>query len=824
MHVDEATIDLYRYRRLSQGHALPDNDGTDVLDRYEEALCLWPSASEPLPEWDTPWAVNLRAALQREHVDLMLAYQKLRLERGECAVAVRALSALATEHPLDERVAALLIRALDAAGRRAQALEEYEAVRRRLSDQLGADPGRQLQKLHLRLLDDEGVGHEGEAPAPVVNRLPAPPPHFVARTEALSVLDERLYSAGGEPITIEGPGGIGKTALALRWAHMHDDDFPDGHLFLDLQGYQPSAEPLTPDTALCIALEMLGQAPSTIPKQRDSRAGLYRALLAQRRALVVLDNARDGVQVEPLIPGPFPGLLLVTSRQQLTSLVTLHGARSLRLNGLDEASGSQLLSRFVGRVAVDAEPAATQELLRQCAGLPLAVAALGARATASDLSLSQLVSDLNSGANRLDVLSGETPTDLRAVIRTTYQTLNDEIARAFRLLAVHLGPAVSLHAASSILDRPVGDTYRMMSDLVRRHLVIEPVPRRYAFHDLIREFAQELTEDEPERLAALTRGLDHYTHSAHAAAMAFYPHRDPISLPVPDCVPGVLVVRPDDAKEASEWLHRERQTLRTMITGQKETGLAVRRCTLAWIISDFLDRQCLWDDLEATQRAALELATGSDDRVCLAYAHSGVARAAVRSGDLTAARNNLDKALQLFDQLHDRLGQARTHRNLAWVLEAVGAYQQALYHAQRTMSLHRDLGRTEHHAGDLNAVGWCHALLGDYTRALSLCRQALTHNRRTDNPRTDAAAWDSIGYAHSKLGNYADAIQAYQNGLASQRRLDDQYEEAHTLLRLHDTYRAAGDHVAAAATWSDASTLVRGLRLPPGTELERLSD
>lgn len=410
------------------------------------------------------------------------------------------------------------------------------------------------------------------------------------------MLNDLLEQAGsrsdGLITAITGTAGVGKTALAVYWARQHLAEFPDGQLYVDLRGFAPDGYPLPSAEALGGFLEALQVPSGQIPATLDSRQALYRGLLTGKRILVLLDNARDPAQVRPLLPGS-PGCVVVaTSRSELTGLVCADDARPLTLDLLTFAEAHELLAARLGADRLAAEPAATAELIALCARLPLALAITAARAaTRSQFPLAVLAAELRDARGRLDRLAtGEDATDLRAVFSWSCHQLSAPNARMFRLLGLHPGPDITDAAAASLAGLPRSEARRLLAGLTRRHLLAEPVPGRYALHDLLRAYAAELaaaTEDEQDRRAAIGRTLDHYLHTAHAAALLLKPSRELITL-----TPARSGVTPEhvaDHLQALGWFEAEREVLLAAIAMAAETGFDAYAWQLPSAMADFLD-------------------------------------------------------------------------------------------------------------------------------------------------------------------------------------------------------------------------------------------
>jgi DNA-binding SARP family transcriptional activator len=381
-----ASVDVHRFRELAAS-ARAARGETPFAAR---ALELW--RGEPFAGVDTPWFNEVRAALLAERFALELDHTDLLLRKGKHAQLVTDLTARSSAHPMDERVAGQLMLALYRCGRQAEALSHYTTLRTHLADTLGVDPGPHLRELHQRILNgDLALTAPPVTVAPVPRQLPGPPRTFVGRVREQAELDEATDQDALVIAAIGGRAGIGKTWLALHWAHQNTDRFPDGQLYLDLHG---SGSPTRPEEALRSLLNAFAVPPSSIPPGLDARAGLFRSLVAGRRMLIVLDDAAGAGQVVTLLPGSPTCTVLVTSRDRLDDLVTAHGAQAVTLDALRDTEADELLARHVGRGRVDAEPQAVRELLAHCAGLPLAIATVATHAARHpDFPLAELAAE-----------------------------------------------------------------------------------------------------------------------------------------------------------------------------------------------------------------------------------------------------------------------------------------------------------------------------------------------------------------------------------------------------------------------------------------------
>jgi tetratricopeptide (TPR) repeat protein len=648
-------------------------------------------------------------------------------------------------------------------------------------------------------------------------QLPAAVGYFAGRVGELAALTgllrERTDTGGTVVISaIGGTAGVGKTALAVHWAHQVADRFPDGQLYVNLRGFDPSGQVMAPTEAVRRFLDALHVPPDRIPVDLDAQAALYRSQLAGKRMLVVLDNARDAEQVRPLLPGTGTALVLVTSRNQLTSLVAADGAHPLTLDLLTHHEAHELLERRLGPDRVAAEPQATEQIISASARLPLALAIAAARAAQTRFPLTVLAGELADTHDRLGVLdAGDPATRVRTVFSWSYTTLTPPAARLFRLLGLHPGPDASAAAAASLAGLPPAETGRLLAELTRAGLTTQHTPGRYSLHDLLAAYAAEqchTTDPDDERRAATGRLLDHYTHTAHTAARLLTPARDPIVLPLTPPAPGTTPEQPAGHREALAWLDVERPVLLAALRLAAQTGSDTHTWQLAWALDTFLDRRGRWQDQAGAWQAAVAAADHLTHPTAAGAAHRLLAWASIRLGRHGEANTHLCRALDLHTRAGDRAGQAKTHIDLAYLWERQDRLDQALDHAQQALTLYQATGYHRGQAQALNNAGWCHALLGDHTQALTYCQRALTLFQQIGERAGEATTWDSLGYAHHHLHQHTQAANCYQHALTLFRDLGDRYQEAATLTHLGDTHHATGNPQAAREAWQQALTIL----------------
>jgi len=824
--VQEPELDVLEFEALgkSAGAALRNGDWDSASAAAGRALRLWRAA----PLLDVPSQMLADAfvpELERLRLQALEDGLEARLHLGEHQELIGELRELTAQHPFRERFHAQLMLALAGAGRQAEALEAYGNARGALVGELGIEPGPELRDLQQRILAGDVVGLtaqlslSGNARQPSPRQLPAVAGHFTGRQDELKTLAGIVgqTEAGTVVITaINGMAGIGKTALAVHWAHQAAGSFPDGQLYVNLRGFGPSA-PMSPAEAVSGFLAALGVRPERWPAGFDAQVGLYRSVIAGKRLLIVLDNARDTDQVRPLLPGSPGCLVLVTSRASLAGLAVSEGAHVLTLDVLSEDEARELLERRLGRGRAVAEPDAVGELITLCGGLPLALAIVAARACARPgFPLQDLAAEIRDGSGRLDALdAGDVASSIRAVISWSYQSLSRHSARMFRLLGLHPGPDVTAQAAASAASLALPAARGCLRELTQAHLLTEHQPGRYAFHDLLRAYAadQALTvEKERTQHAAIGRILDHYLHTGHTAAFLITPGRDPITIGPPRS--GVTPERLADHEQALAWMQAEYQVLLAATTLADSTGFDVHAWQTPWAMADFLNWRGCWREMAAAQRTALAAATRLGDTAGQAASLRMLAHACGELGDYDQALARYEESLRLYQQLSDRLGEARVHRMLGRLAESHGRYADSLSHSEQALLLYRAAGDRMREAGVLNNVGYAHALLGDYEQARVICQEALSLHAEHGLRASEGHTWDSLGYAEQHLGNLAEATTCYQQALNIFREFGNRYFEATTLTHLGGIRQACGEQRQAREAWQQAVDILDDLQHP----------
>ncbi len=815
------------------------------------ALGLWrgpvcEGLSSPFLDAQRDRLAETRISVIEERADLDLAL-------GQHADLIAELRDLVADHPLRERLHGLLMLALYRAGRQADALAAYLDARRLLREDLGVEPAEPLQHLHQQILaadpalaavagpagpaaaaddaaarngaalrggvarlDDAGARDgRGTLPGrPLPAQLPHRIPDFTGRDAELGRLDALVTrddpGAAIVITVITGTAGVGKTALAVHWAHRIGDRYPDGQLYVNLRGFDPTGTAVAPAEAIRGFLDAFGVTPPQIPLSLQAQAALYRSLLAGRRVLILLDNAAEEDQIRPLLPGSPGCLVIVTSRNELRGLIVTEGAHPVDLDLMSTAEARQLLSRRAGESRVLAELPAADDIIALCARLPLALMLVAARAAAHPgFRLAALAAELRDAGGSLDAFSGQDQaTNVRAVFAWSYLRLSTPARRLFRLLGLHYGPDIGTPAVASLAGMAREQIRPALAELARAHLVTERVPGRFAFHDLLRAYAAELAgahDSDDYRRAARRRMLDHYLYSAYRADELLSQFRDrPFTLAGAEA--GVVPERPADQKQALAWFESEHAVLVTAL--RQATGFDVHTWQLAWALKPYFGYQGHWRDWRSTQRAAVDAARRLSNQPAEALSLRLLGAAFLSLGHYDEAHVHLRHALGLFRELGDETGQAETTLQFAALLERQARYPEALDYTRQALDLFRAAG---HHAGEaraLNAEGWFCAQLGDYARALTCCQQALDLQREAGDVAGQAETSDSLGYTYRLLGHGSESVICYQQAIDLFNECGDRYNEADSLVSLGDAHQAFGDAHAAQFAWQCALAIL----------------
>jgi len=848
-------VDVLEFRRLAAvaREANRSGDHDACVAAAEEALRLWQAA----PAADLPMLADhpLVAQLAEERWAVVASYADAALRRGTPGDALAVVEEGVATRPLDEPLHGRLIRLYVALGRRADALNRYERLRRRLVEDLGVDPTPQLRGLHQTVLRDE------DPPAPARSGMPATPspatPTPVASTAAAvpaaaqaralprdlvdftgraDVLRELLAAvpptnaAGTAPVihAIDGMPGVGKTALAVHFAHLVSDRYPDAQLYVDLHGHSEKA-PLAPATAVDALLRQLGVPGERIPDQFDQRVAMWRGELAGRRTLLLLDNAGTAEQVGPLLPAEPSCLTLVTSRRRL---VGLDGARAVSLGVLTDEEAMILQRRIVG-ARVDAAPEAAHDVARRCGHLALAIRLAAARLAHRP---AWSVADLSARLDRAETPLREFALPGRSVeaaFALSYQYLSKPARRLFRLLGLHPGPDIDVRAAAALADLHVDAADEVLAELIDTHLIEEPVTGRYRLHDLIRDYAAGLAADELERDPAIDRLLSYYLHAAAACDSLL--HLSVARLRADVGEPPPQVTPPSDVHAATDWLAAERVNIAASVRLAAATGRDQITWRLAQAVWRFLYAQGYLDECVVLCELAMAAAERSGEPHGEASGHNNLAGVYYKRGRWDQALRHVDRAIALRAALDQPLLHATSLANKAGLLQYAGDFPGALQAAGQASQILQDhdptadsyaevtLGQIKGWMGDeaqaerhfrasLNSargplfrqrrrVTLCHLgelrlWWGRFAEAVELLRDATAEwDEIAPLIRSNAMAW--LGSAYGGLGQLDDALHHHSQAVALAKQHSEVTGECRVAAQYAVTLHAAGDTSAA---------------------------
>jgi DNA-binding SARP family transcriptional activator/tetratricopeptide (TPR) repeat protein len=846
LSLDAADVDALVVERL-RGHAREQRGSGDIsaaLSALDKALGLW--QGEVLAGLPGPFAESERVRLTELRWGLLEDRAELALALRRHAEVAAELIGLVREQPLRERLVGLAMTALYRSGRQADALAMFGRARTVLAEELGVDPGPALGRLYEQILrsapdlqavpvQSAGSGSADTITAEAAS-LPAQLPHdvagFAGRNAELAwlrgLVSARTTDAGGADdvgsggregmlviSAIDGIGGVGKTALAVRFAHQVASSFPGGQLYVDLRGFDPAAPPLEEAAALRHLLRGLGADPRQLPDEVDELAAEYRSRLAGRAVLVLLDNAVNSAQVARLLPGGGRCLTIVTSRNRLSGLVARHGARRLTLDTLSASEARQLLGELVGPQQAGADPDGLAELVGLCAGLPLALRIVAERLlTDRGRSPTEFAAELRSERDRLDMLTvdDDPAAAVRAVLSWSYEALKPEPARLFRLLALHPGPEVPVDAAAALTGQPRAEVRTALATLTNNHLLEEPTPRRYRQHDLLRLYASELTravDSDPARAAALQRVLDFYLHTIHRATQRVDPGNLRFELDPP--IPGSQPLDFADADTAFGWMAQERVNLPLAVRAADAAGLHPTTWRLAASLAQFTKLHATeqdWLDITSRGVAAAEACGDRDGQARLLRRR---AWALAETGDGAAAIAEMERARPLYEQIGDVAGAGDLEMGMAFVESNVfGRHHAAVARELRAKELFESLHDERRIAQLNNNIGYSYIQIGNYEQSIYHLRLALAGATRLGNSVLRVYALDNLGVAELKAGHpeqaltiLTDLFDHHGNDLEGSTRVEALTARARCHRLLGDPARALDDAteaVAASAT------------------------
>ncbi len=801
---DPVTVDAHRFTHLiTQAQAEPDpGHQLELLDR---ALRLWrgPALADTAPE-------PIRASLCRHLDEARLTATEYRLAAllglGRLDEAIAGLTRLAGDHPDRHRITELLMTALHRAGRAADALTVYRDTKRRLAEEHGLDPPPPLQHLELAILRDQPAAPPIPVAVPprpshdVPRQLPAPPQMFTGRSMELADLD-KIHDASTVVITaIDGMAGVGKTALAVQAAHQMVDRYPDGQLFTDLHGYTEGVAPVEPGEALERMLRSLGVAGERIPTDIDERAGLYRSRLADQRMVIVLDNAATEAQVMPLLPGAPGCVVLVTSRRRLAGFDHTH---TLSLDTLPPDDAVALLRQTAGEHRLAGQSSeAVAELVGLCGRLPLAIRIAAARLRSHPAwDVAHLVQRLRDQQHRLvELATGQR--SVAAALDLSYQDLNADLQRTYRRLGLHPGPDIDQYAAAALLDCTLLEAGQRLEQLLDAHLLQEPTPGRYRFHDLTRAHAaHNVSRDEvdDDRRTAVDRLLDYYRHTASLAMEAAYPYERERRPQVPP--PRTPVPAISDSKPASSWLDSELPNLLAAGRYATEHDRPAHILHLSTILDQHLRIRGQYHDAVTLHRRALTVARASGSPAAEIEPLALLGHVYQLQGRYESAIDHYQQAVHLARAAGDQATELDALTGLGVVHVSQGRYEHGAGHLQRALQLARTTGHRRAELDALNALGRVCLAQDRYEQAIEHLQQALQVARATGHRASERNALTGLGWVHMGQGRHEHAIDYLQQAVQLARATGHRKVEQTALIglgriqRRQGRYEQARDHL-----------------------------
>ncbi|PPK63767.1 tetratricopeptide repeat protein [Actinokineospora auranticolor] len=640
------------------------------------------------------------------------------------------------------------------------------------------------------------------APTPLPRQLPSNPRQFTGRADELAQLDAAMTAGTGTVVisALAGAGGIGKTWLALRWAHRNLDRFPDGQLFVDLRGFSPDGDAMPPAVAIRGFIDAFGADAERVPIHPHAQAALYRSLVAGKRLLVVLDNAVDTAQVVPLLPGDASCTVLVTSRNRLPGLVVGHGAAHVAVDVMPPDDARALLVSRIGPGRAHAEPAAVDDLLGSCGGYPLALSVVAGRACLEPKrTLTGLAAELREA--RLDGLDEEdAAASLPAVLSWSYAALTTEQARLFALLGVAPGPDIGLRAAASLAGTPVARTRWLLRGLARASL-LDDGGDQYRMHDLVRHYAGDQASPS-DREDALRRVIDHYLHTAAAGDHILNPLRRRISLAAPD--PASCAAPLVDPAETRTWFDRNRFNLSAAQESAADLGLDRAAWQLARAVDTFHQIRGHMGDNIAVWTVGLAAATRLGDLATQARAHRSIGRSYSVFGEHRPALDHLQQALRMAYAADDTVGAANTHYLLGGAWMRLSDHDRAAGEVTAALGIYRETGAESGIANALGTLGLIHTRRGDHDQAERFCAAALPLHQAQDQKDGEADVLDCLALIAHRTGDHRTAITRYDEALALYRSLDHTVSIASTLDGIGHPHLALGHHDQAREAWTES--------------------
>ncbi len=812
-------VDAVRFEEQIQRARTATTPG-EVAKLLHEALSLWRGDAFA----DADLAGSAKAAIDRLHEIRIAAAEDLweaELERGEHSRSASELELLVARHPYRERLVGLLMVARYRGGRHADALEAYHQLRNRLADELGVDPGLQLQRQYAAILrhEEASIGSATAVPAaprfPRPAELPAPVGHFTGRISELAAMNDVLDPGGAHILAVSGAGGMGKTALALQWAHLMESSFPDGQLFLDLRGHEPGqVMPVT--EALPRLLRSLGVPSDRIPAELSEQSGLYRSLLHDKRVLVLLDNCGAVDQLLPLIPGGDSSVLLITSRNRLTALAAYHAVQLVDLDALENDEAFELLRDVVGdRIGHESDDANT--LIDLCARMPLALRIAAALLAAHPTQpVAALTADL-AGNDRLDALSIEGDSrSVRTVFASAYGGLTAPAARTFRLLGLHPGPTAQLNLAASVTDSSPIEAKSALAELAAAHLIADLGDGHYRFHDLIRLYAAECVQREEsagQRAEALHRMVDWYLAIGEVANRLLNPSHDRVvptlRYPPSDLPPGVGEHADRDSVLA--FLDAERPNLVPITRTATVSGHPEAAWQLTYLLTGFYAFRGHRADRIEICRWAVDAARRTGDEFAEGIMASSLGVAYKAAHQFQQALEPLQRSQFLTSKTGDKRGLGNALNNLANAYVGLRRYDEAVDAFQQALPLYDETGQIGSAAATLNNLGLTCLQREQVELGFEYLAQALAVARGLSDPRLEGAITHTLGEAQLSHGSAVEAVTTLRTALNIRLGAGDRHFAPETLTQLGAAHLACHDVTTAVDVLEQAVTASQGI-------------
>lgn len=858
LRVEPGELDVHEFDRLvDEALRMTHREPQRCVEHLRRALGLVRGAP-----YETVDVLALAGEVQRCAERRFIAVEELyeaELRCGRHSAVVGELSELVREHPMRERLQGLLMTALYQGGRQAEALDVYRRARAVLVEELGLEPGPELREIEQQVLAGESMRLK-EPVRSVPAQLPPAPAGFVGRDEELAQLDALVGQARDGVVigSLTGPGGAGKTALAVAWAHRVRESFPDGQLYVDLRGYGPD-EPAQADEVLAGLLRSLGVDGHAIPPSLDERSSLLRSVLSGSRTLLVLDNARTVGQLRPLLPASRECLALVTSRDPLTGLGAREGAHRISIDRLAEEAAHELLRAMLGAERVDDDPAAVDRLVLRCARLPLALRVAAERIRLRpDSTVQELVDELDDPEHRLDALEdgGDPHSSVRTILSWSYEQLSAATARTFRLWGLHPGGDIDEPALAALIGRDARATRRAVDALRRTHLVQRTGPRRFGRHDLLRAYAVELTHEVDGRGTrddAFAKLCEHFLATAVCAMEWITPEEGEIPAGHEEAI--AATVGFSSYEGARHWLDAELTNLMALADSAPDHGRPSFTTDLSTVLWLYLDIASHLDEPIQLHRLALDIAERRGDGRAVGFACRGLGVALFRQNEYERAAAYLERALEM--HVGDAKAQAMTLNYLAGARQVVGHVDEAIDHLRRSIDLLREqdlvypemrplhnlatlLCRRGQHAEAEECLNRARALaeetrnwgntayaMRDLARlALQTGRpnEALDHAQRARSiaaehrlHRIEITVKDTLGAVHRHLGDPGTAVALHSEALVTVRTFRDDVQLARALNSLAESLLGAGRPQDAEQHHQEALALPA----PPVTPTER---